>query len=467
MAVCAVLCVAATGCSVNPVTGQMEFMVVGEKDELALGDRSHPNIIFMYGGEYHDRELNVYLGTIVTRLHRCSHRPWLPVDFTMLNDSIVNAFATPGHVYATRGFLARMENEAQFAFVMGHELTHVAARHSAKRLSNSLVSGLLIEAGGSLTGDTMGGRVAVGVGNVGVTLLGLSYSRQQELQADRGGTYYTALAGWEPDQAVAVQRILDSLHKGQPALLDRYLSTHPPSESRIADIEAFIGEMGLHGARYRQGDGTYADRWNRRLQGLREVHAAYGPYDKGSEHLSEKRYQDALRSAEEAIGRRADQAPFHRLKGDALLALGRLDEAQAAYEEALARDGRFMPATIGLGRVARRREDWKTAEKHFDAATRGWPASPQAWRGLGEARYMQRRYQKALLPLEKVAPALPNEPTVHYMLAVCYEWTSQLVQAYHAYVRAIEAGLSGEDLARAQLRVLILSPLVAPPRDGS
>ena len=92
-----------------------------------MGNAYHPDIVFMYDGEYIDPELKQYLGSIVVRLNEVSHRSEMSVDFTVLNTSMINAFAIPGHVYATRGFLAELQNEAQFAAVMGHELAHVEA----------------------------------------------------------------------------------------------------------------------------------------------------------------------------------------------------------------------------------------------------------------------------------------------------------------------------------------------------
>jgi len=348
---CAALCAVAAGCSINPVTGQKEFMLVTGGQELALGDQAHPSILGMYGGRYRDPELHAYLSAAVMRLHALSHRPDIGMDFTMLNTSVVNAFATPGHVYATRGFLARMENEAQFAFVMGHEIGHVAARHTAGRMTRGVVTGLLIEAGQLAAGKSRGGRLAVELGGAGITLMGLSYSRQQEHQADELGVYYMARGGWDPRQALAVQRILGSLGDRQPGLLDRYLSTHPPTEERLADIERAIEDGEFRSEAYIQGDGIYAARWDGHIAGLREVHAAYEPYDRGMEALAQERYGDALAAAQEALDRRTDQAPFHRLKGDALLGLGRPLDAVPAYEAALAVDEQYVQANVGLGRA--------------------------------------------------------------------------------------------------------------------
>lgn len=441
------------GCRTNPVTGQSELILVQPQEELALGDELHPNVIFSYDGEYLDPELKHYLGTIVMRLHACSHRPDMPTDFSVVNTSVVNAFAIPGHVYATRGFIARMPNEAQFAAVMGHELAHVAAGHTAKELTNKMLTGLVFNAADYAAGGSAGGKLAAGAGQVGIALVGLSYSREQEIQADRVGAYYMALAGWDPRQAVEMEKLLDSLGKSNPTALDRYLSTHPPSADRVREVQAVIYDMKLQSGHYVQGDGVYAERWLRHTARLREVDKAFAPYDRGMKLLGDKKPAEALAAAEESLAMRDDQAPFHRLKGDALLALGRPAEAKAAYSAALVRDRRYVLADSGLGNVLLQQGDCAAAETEFAAAAHGYPNSLVAWYGLSVARYRLARYRDAVAPLEKVVGSRPNDAMVRYMLAVCYDETSRPADAYAAYREALSAGLSGPEREHALSRV--------------
>ena len=461
LALVAVLC-AATGCRTNAVTGQRELMFVSSQRELALGNEAHPNIIFMYDGEYHDPDLNRYLGTIVERLHAASHRPGLPMDFTMVNTSIVNAFAIPGHVYATRGFLARLDNEAQFAAVMGHELAHVAAGHSARQLTRGMVTNLLFDAADFAAEDSRLGALAVGAGRAGAVLFGLSYSREQERQADRVGTYYMALAGWDPREAISMQKLLASLSSDKGSLLDRYLSTHPDYQNRVAEIESVIEQKDI-GRRYVQGDGIFAARWKRRLSRLREVNAAFAPYDRGRKLLAKGKASEALSAAREAIGMRTDQAPFWALKGDAHYVLGQLDDARKAYRKSLDQDPRYVLANIGLARVHFKREQYRDAERQFATAAHGFPASALSWYGLGASRYHLKDYRGAIAPLETSAPAYQRDPELHYMLAVCYDETGQPGKAYASYARALGAGLKGPEAERARERTRVLRRYAPPP----
>jgi len=453
----------AAGCRTNPVTGSRELVLVSERQELSLGDSYHPNIIFMYDAEYQDAELKRYLGTIVMRLHGASHRAQMRADFTVLNTSVHNAFAIPGHVYATRGFLAALQNEAQFAAVMGHELGHVAAGHTAKILTHRVLSTVALGVTGSALGDSVGARGAMAAGQLSVSLLGLSYSREQERQADRLGTYYMTLCGWDPREAVSMQRLLASLGSDKRAVLDKYLSTHPPSAERIANVNAIIEEMSLLNRGWVQGDGVYEERWKRRLAALRAVQEACEVYDRGGEHLRAKEYEEALAAAEESLAMQPRQAPFHRLKGDALRALGRMEEARAAYEESLGLDPRYIPANLGLAQVAFQGKDYEEAERQFAVAAAGWPANALAHYGLGTARYRQEKYAQAIAPLELVAKAAPDDPMVHYVLAVCYDKTDQSAKAYAAYKRAVELGLSGEKRTQAEGRIRVLQPAAPSP----
>jgi beta-barrel assembly-enhancing protease len=142
------------GCATNPVTGQSQLMLVSEAQEIDMGRKLYPNALWQGeggGGEYRDGKLKAYLKDIVVNIHRVSHRPGLPIDFAIQNSSVPNAWAIPGHVVITRGLLAGLDNEAEFTFVMGHEMGHVAARHSASQMSYGMLSQTLLAGAGLAT----------------------------------------------------------------------------------------------------------------------------------------------------------------------------------------------------------------------------------------------------------------------------------------------------------------------------
>ena len=261
-----------------------------------------------------------------------------------------------------------------------------------------------------------------------------------------------------------MQRLLHSLGEHEESVLDKYLSTHPPEENRISEIKAVTSEKRLLERRYVQGDGVYAERWQRRLAQLRRINQTYQQYDRGESLLAKNEYDKALQVADEAIGVARDQAPFHRLKGDALLGLNRLSDARAAFERTLDVDRRYVPANVGLGWVAAGRRDYAEAERQFAVAARGFPASVTAHYGLGLARYNQQKYKEAISPLEAAAGALPKHPLAHYVLGVCYDRTGQQRGAYDEYRHALSVGLGGEERGQALQRVTVLEPSVAGAR---
>jgi predicted Zn-dependent protease len=302
------------------------------------------------------------------------------------------------------------------------------------------------------------------LGQAGATLLGLSYSREMERQADRLGTYYMALAAWAPSEALSMQRLLHSFVQREPGMLDRYLSTHPQLDDRLSEIEAVIKEKDLHGRGWLEGDGVYAQRWLRRTAEVRRVDEAFKPYDAGVRQLADRKYQQALESAEAALRNRTDQAPFHRLKGDALVGLNRLEEARAAYRRALQVDPRYAPANVGLGRAALQAGDNAQAEQQFTIAVRGFPGGAAAHCGLGYARYRQAKYSEAVAFLEAAAQAAPDDPDVLFVLAHCYDLTGRSADAYRAYRAALDAGLAGEPRSFGMLRVKELEPAATQRR---
>jgi predicted Zn-dependent protease len=280
------------GCAVNPVTGESELMLVSEVDELALGHQAFPALRWQDGGPLQvDPATQAYLAEIVRGLHRVSHRPALPVDFTLHSASVPNAWAIPGHTAMHRGLLQSLENEAQFAFVMGHEMGHVAARHSAKRQTYGLVGGTLLGLGAAALGGGEGGlgELALGAAAAGTGLVLLKYDRGQELQADQLGVLYMARAGYDPGEALRAHAVLSRAADRYLANVGKrredagpfgdLLSTHPRHEARLAELRQVIQTLPPGEARL-QGDGRLAERWLAQTASIRALAPAYLHYDR-------------------------------------------------------------------------------------------------------------------------------------------------------------------------------------------
>ncbi len=452
----ALLLLFATGCRTNPVTGQRELSLVSPQQELELGRDYHPSLVMMYDAEYRDdEELTHYLEAIVERIHSVSHRRDMPVRFTLLNSSVVNAFALPGHVYATRGLVVELESEAQFASIMAHEMGHVAAGHTAQRMTRQTLTALGLGLGGYALEDVSGAQGILMAGQVGLLLTELSYSREQERQADALSAYYMTQAGWNPEAAVEVQQMLGELSDREDTLLDKYLSTHPPARERIADLRRIIdsGELPLNRV---ESDGVFAGRWTERTENIREVQNAYEKYDDATVALGGDEPDRALALTGDALNMQPRQAPFHRLKGDVLLEKNRWEEARTAYERARELYPGYAHADIGLGRIALSEGEYSEAERRFLAAAEKFPAAITARHGLGVARYEQNKYREAIEPLAAAGNALPENAEISYMLAVCYDRTGRYGAARESYLHAVQNGLTEPERGRALERIRAL-----------
>ncbi len=128
------------GCGINPVTGKREFQLVSERAEINIGKESYSKMLQSQGGKYKgDPELNRYVAKVGQRLAMVSDRPQLPYEFVVINDSTPNAWALPGgKIGVNRGLLVELENEAELAAVLGHEIVHAAARHTANRMQQGI-----------------------------------------------------------------------------------------------------------------------------------------------------------------------------------------------------------------------------------------------------------------------------------------------------------------------------------------
>ena len=224
--------------AVNPATGKRDFTVFMSPDEeIRVGRREHPKVLKEFGGAYDDPDLAAYVDSIGQFLAQTSELPRLEWTFTILNTPTINAFALPGgYIYVTRGLLALAEDEAQLAAVIGHEIGHVTARHSAQRYSRNVLTGI-----GTLAADLLLGGRAQSIASTVGSLYIAGYSREQEHEADRLGIRYISRSGHE---TAAMARFLAKL-EAEKALTDKIrgragrtgtslLATHPPTRERVA-----------------------------------------------------------------------------------------------------------------------------------------------------------------------------------------------------------------------------------------
>ena len=226
-------------CATNPATGKKEFSLMSEAQEVQLGQEMDPQIK-QEMGVYDDAELQRYVSGIGLRLAKASERPNLPWHFTVLDEPAVNAFALPGgYIYVTRGILAFLNDEEQLAGVLGHEIGHVTARHSAQQYTKATSAGVGLTL---LSIFVPQARPLQGLAETAMGVLFLKHGRDDELQADRLGTEYTAKTGWDPRGVAGMLRTLQRLDEasGSRRGVPNFLATHPAPADRVQQVLAYV-----------------------------------------------------------------------------------------------------------------------------------------------------------------------------------------------------------------------------------
>jgi predicted Zn-dependent protease len=244
-----------SGCGnavLNPVSGQVERSVMSESAEVAEGQKGHQEVLKEYG-VVKDVRVQAYVNELGQRLAKQSHRNQLQWHFTVLDSPEINAFALPGgYVYVTRGIMAYMEDEADLAGVIGHEIGHVTARHGAQRATRQQDAGLGVLAATLLgavlesQGMSGAGQLASDVSQSVASGYIASYGREQELQSDQLGAEYLARSNYDPQNMVNVISVLKNQERfaaeqaraeGRPVAEGRsWLASHPSNDERLRNI---------------------------------------------------------------------------------------------------------------------------------------------------------------------------------------------------------------------------------------
>jgi predicted Zn-dependent protease len=233
-----ILAAGLVACTTNPATGQRQLNVMTEAQEISVGQQAAPQFLDQYGGPIPDEQIRAYVADIGRRLAATSERPELPWEFHVVDSAVINAFALPGgKVFMSRGLMERMENEAQLAGVLGHEIGHVTAQHIGQQMSRQMVlSGLLVGLGvAAQVSDRDWLQVLGAVGGVGGGVYLMSFGREQESEADSLGLRYMTRLGYNPVGQVQVMEILREA--SGPTGAPEFLSTHPLPDTRIRRLE--------------------------------------------------------------------------------------------------------------------------------------------------------------------------------------------------------------------------------------
>ncbi|QRR02515.1 M48 family metalloprotease [Dyadobacter sandarakinus] len=255
-----------TGCSKNPVTGKKEIIFMSQEKEIALGAESHPSIVATMG-IYDDKNLQSFINEKGLAMTKISHRPDLPYKFYIVDSDVVNAFAVPGgYVYFTRGIMAHFNNEAEFAGVLGHEIGHITARHSARQQTSQILGQVGLMAG-MVFSETVRGLADQTQQALGLLLL--SYSREHETESDKIGVEYSSKIGYDAHQMADFFGTLKRISEKSGQTIPTFQSTHPDPGDRMNKVEKLATQYQTeHPAKYNVNRDTYL----RKIEGI-----IYGP----------------------------------------------------------------------------------------------------------------------------------------------------------------------------------------------
>lgn len=234
-----------TSTQVNPVTGEKQHVAMSVPQEIALGVQSAPQMAAQMGGEVDPHSKSAALVREVGERLVENAIPQSPYrfQFHLLRDpNTVNAFALPGgQIFITFGLLSRLQNEAQLAGVLGHEIGHVVHRHAAQHMAKGALGQTLVTAVGvASSDDRSSGRGNQQIAAMVNSMVQLKYGRSDESQSDQFGLEAMTASGFDPSQMLGVMKILSEVSKGnrQP----EWLASHPYPEHRAEQIEAWLNQ---------------------------------------------------------------------------------------------------------------------------------------------------------------------------------------------------------------------------------
>lgn len=224
--------------STNEITGEKQHISISPEQEIQLGLDGRDYMIQQSGGLLPDQQIQDYIDQLGANIVQKSDAVKTPYqyEFHVLADpNTVNAFAMPGgQIFITAGLLKRLESEDQVAGVLGHEVGHVVARHSAQQMAKQDLTQGLVGAAGVVGGDMSSAQYAQMIGN----MVNMKYGREDELESDELGVRFMVQAGYDPSALIRVMEILDEASGGQAP--PEFQSTHPSPANRIQKIKDAI-----------------------------------------------------------------------------------------------------------------------------------------------------------------------------------------------------------------------------------
>lgn len=407
------------GCAVNPVTGRSQLMLVSEDQEIQIDRQNSPYQFSSDYGTLQDVALNRYIQQTGMRLAQKTHRPQMPYSFRGVNATYVNAYAFPGgSIAATRGILLKLQNEAELAALLGHELGHVNARHTAEQMSKgmltqALVGGLAIAAG---TQSSALGEVTSQLGMLGAGALLASYSRDNEREADALGMEYMVRAGYGTEGFVGLMNMLNTLSHRQASATELLFSTHPMSTERYQTaLQMADGQY-----RYASGQPLHRERYMDHTARLRSIAGAITEMQNAEKEMGAENYSAAeghLRSA------------LRTAPGDytGLVLMAKCQLVQKKHAE---------------------------GARYAESAQQAYPGEAQAHYLGGYARLATKDYEGAYRAFSRYDELLAGNPNITFFKGYALEGMQRKKEAADNYYRYLQVVTEGDKAQHAYRRLV-------------
>jgi predicted Zn-dependent protease len=378
-----------TGCAVNPVTGKNELSIVSPRQEVPIGEKNYAPSRQSQGGDYYlDKSLQNYVAGVGKRLAAVSDRPNLPYEFVVLNNDVPNAWALPGGKIAiNRGLLLLLDDEAQLAAVLSHEIVHAAARHGASQMTRGTLANVGLVTLGVATQGTEGGQLYGLASQIGAAAWMAKYGRDDELESDYYGMEYMAKAGYDLQGAVELQQTFVKLSASRQAdFLSDLFASHPPSEQRVAANKAKAANA-APGQRYRA-------RYQKAIAQLKKDAPAYEAEKLAKKALADKKGNVAIAELDKAIAVQPNEGQFWELRGEAWQLLKDNAKAEQAYTTAISKNEEYFSPYLGRGVLLYKQGQRSKAKKDLQRSYDFLP-TPAASFYLGELSLESKNYTQA------------------------------------------------------------------------
>jgi predicted Zn-dependent protease len=406
-------------CATDPITGKQHLMLVSEDQEIQIDQQYSPLQFSTDYGAVQDKKLNDYIDRTGKKMAALTHRPHMPYSFRVVNATYVNAYAFPGgSIAATRGILLKLEDEAELASLLGHELGHVNARHSAEQMSKGQLTQVVVGGISAVAGTQSAalGDLANQLGQIGAGALLASYSRDNEREADALGIEYMVRANYGSEGFVGLMEMLNSLSKHKTSSVELLFATHPMSEERYNTAVQTANtkyQSALKGPLYRE---RYMD-YTAKLRGQK---GAIEEMQKGEKEMANRKY----------------------------------DKAEVHFRRALKKVPRDYCGLCMMSISQLAQKKYAVGHQYAEMAQKVYPQEAQAYHLGGFAKIQLKQFDGAYQEFNTYEKLLPGNPNTIFFKGYSQEGMQHIPEAANEYNRYLQVVQQGKYAQHAYRRLV-------------